>query len=141
MKRNSALALIAAALVAGCTATGQSSVDTTTAATSEPPSQVTVPATKVDPDPSYEIRDTATVTNDTWPEGTLGKVVVMTKRGDSTSNLGPRLTGTVKLSDGSTVECERFRATIWSDFDTFEPLDMRCKSQLDLSTVTSVDIS
>ncbi|WP_166906178.1 hypothetical protein [Mycobacterium sp. DL440] len=140
MKRNAALVLITATLVAGCTATGESSVSTTTAATPEPPSQVTVPATKVDPDPSYEIRDTATVTNDTWPQGTFGKVIVMAKRGDSTSNRGPLLRGTVKLSDASTVECERFRSTIWSDFDTFEPLDMRCKNQLDLATVVSVDI-
>ncbi|MGL5441593.1 hypothetical protein [Mycobacteroides chelonae] len=146
MKRNAALVLIAAALVSGCTqhhntATRQLSVDSTTAATPDPPSQVTVPATKVDLDPSYEIRNTATVSNDVWPDGTFGRVIVMAKRGESTSNRGPLLTGTVKLSDGSKVECERFRSTIWSDFDQFEPLDMRCKTKLDLATVAGVDLS
>lgn len=142
MKSNAALVLIATALVAGCAPSNNTaSADSTTTATPDAPSQVTVPVTKVDRDPSYEIRDTATVSNDEWSDGTFGRVVVMAKRGQSTSNRGPLLTGTVKLTNGSTVECERFRSTIWSNFDQFEPLDMRCKSQLDLATVASVDLT
>jgi hypothetical protein len=102
---------------------------------------VTVPVSKTDPDNSYIIGSEAKVSNEDYGDAMYGYVVVRAKRGDDQGNRGPLLTGTVGLSDGSSVKCEKARSTVWSDFESFEDLDMKCSSSLDLKLVSSVTIT
>lgn len=78
--------------------------------------------------------------NTTWPDGEFGQVTVMAKRGNSTSNLTPLLTGTLHMAGGAAVECRQFRSTIWSNFDQFEELTLRCTTAIDVPAVRGVDI-
>lgn len=145
MGRTSLVCLaVCVSFLSGCSTTPDRSAssDTSPTATQQGPSQVKIPAMRLDRevDQTYEIQDTASVINDVWYDGTFGKVSVMAKRGDSTGNRTPLLTGTLKMADGATVVCKQFRSTIWSNFDSFEALDLRCTNKLDLSTVQSVDV-
>lgn len=101
-----------AVLIAGCTPTSSdnptSSVADPTSATQQTPSQVSVPATRLDTDvdQTYELKDTASVINDVWADGTFGKVSVMARRGVSQSNRTPLLMGTLNLADGTTLQLQ-----------------------------------
>ena len=140
------LVIIGTALLTGCRAavdwlasTRPAVPTSSTDETPKPPSQISIPVMKNDTDTSYEIRPTASVINEFWFDGTYGKVTVMARRGD-TGDRTPLLTGTLKLADGKTVECKQDRSTIWNSVDSFEPLNLRCTSELDLSTVVNVDV-
>lgn len=101
----------------------------------DPPMKVDVPVTKATPDVSYVLQPKGTATNEKYSDGTYGVVVVQARRGDSTSNRGPLPEGRLELQDGSAVRCEKFRPTVWSDFDAFEGLDLKCDSRVDLTAV------
>lgn len=96
---------------------------------------------KIDTDDTYELQTTASVSNNTWSDGKYGEVIVMAKRANSEGNRTPLLTGTLHMADGSTVECKQFRSTIWSNFEEFEGLSLRCARAIDAPAATSVDIT
>ena len=133
------LVTIGTALVTGCASTRPAAPASSTDKTPKPPTQVSVPAMKNDTDTSYEINPTASVINDVWFDGTYGEVTVMARRGDA-GDRTPLLTATLELADGKTVECKQDRSTIWNHVDLFEPFNLRCKSELDLSTVVNVGV-
>lgn len=136
------LALILTVLSTGCGAPPEpgSPAPAASSTAAAAPVSATIPAVKADTDVTYQLRNSASVSNAGWHDGTFGKVSVMARRDQSTSNRTPLLTGTVKLADGTTVECRQFRSTIWGSFENFEALDLRCTRELDIAAVRSVDV-
>ncbi|WP_293003782.1 hypothetical protein [Mycobacterium sp.] len=139
------IVLCGVAVLAGCSATSSNRSAKQSANTAAPPAapvEVTIPVARTDTevDQTYEIQSTASVINDVWADGTFGKISVMARRGVSKDNYTPLLTGILKFKDGSTVECRQFRLTMWNNFESFEPLALRCSRAVDLSATQSATV-
>jgi len=103
------------------------------------PASAEITVTQASSDSAYEVRSVGQVTNEDYGDA-YGVVVVQARRGESTSSRGPALSGTLRLQDGSKVEREKFRSTIWSDFEEYEDFELKCDTVLDLAAVESITV-
>lgn len=130
IEKGPGLATLTAAVVAfGCG--GCSGADATS---------VAVPLIKSNDDTTYFVGPTATVSSEEYDDDQRGTVVVQARRGRSTSNTTPRLSGRLSFRDGSSIQCSMFRSYVWSDFTNFMALNLRCDSDVDPAQATSFTI-
>jgi hypothetical protein len=101
---------------------------------------VEVPVTQAVPDDTYVLQGTATVTTEEYDDGFYGYVTIPARRGNSDSNRTPFLQGTLSLEDGETVPCSMRRDHIWSDFDSFMKLNLKCQEDIDPTVATGFTI-
>jgi hypothetical protein len=101
---------------------------------------VVVPVTQAALGDAYILQGTATVTTEEYDDGSYGYLTIAARRGNSQSNRTPFLHGSLALSNGQTVACSMPRGVIWSDFDNFMDLDLKCDSDIDPSTATSFTV-
>jgi hypothetical protein len=101
---------------------------------------VVVPVTQAAPDDAYVLQGTATVTTEKYDDGSYGYLTVPARRGNSQSNRTPFLQGSFALSNGQAVACSMPRGVIWSDFDNFMDLNLKCDTDIDPSVATGFTI-
>lgn len=103
---------------------------------------VTIKVTKDDNDESYEIQNTAEVSNEEWPlKEVEGMVVVQARDVGWDDNRTPMLQATVTQGDDSTVTCETHRSWLWSSQTEYMDLQMRCEGKIDLTDVKVVSVT
>jgi hypothetical protein len=130
--RNGVLvSVIGIAVLAGCEASPGEA---------EPKESVEVPVTQAVPDDTYVLQGTATVTTEEYDDGFYGYVTIPARRGNSDSHRTPFLQGTLTLEGGQPVPCSMRRDYIWSDFDSFMQLNLKCDTDIDPTVATGFTI-
>lgn len=124
------------------------------------PTKVTVPLKKSDPDASYVVKDSATVSNESYDLGTLGSVNISAKllkercqgqghdpaAGCAGGYDWHYFSAKLHLKGGASLTCEEWDEQEWSEASTWEdpvfeePIDLRCDESVKLAEVESVEL-